>query len=74
MGKDKYPFDMNGNGKSDPEDHMLYDLFYEDNDNDHKQVRWSRRDTEILAEIIIGIILTVLLILFIIVWRGYPFF
>jgi len=59
MSKKYDPFDLNMDGKVDLQDHMLYDLFYGDDDEKntpHREVRWTSKDSETLAGIIGGII------------------
>ena len=62
--KNSNPFDLNMDGKVDLRDHMLYDVFYGDDEKDtpHREVRWTNRDSEILGEIIGGIIGSILVI------------
>ena len=59
MSKNYDPFDLNMDGKVDLQDHMLYDLFYGDEDENNtprREVRWTNEDSETLAGIIGGII------------------
>lgn len=59
MSKKYDPFDLNMDGKVDLQDHMLYDLFYGDDDEKdtlRREVRWTSEDSETLSGIIGGII------------------
>ena len=59
MSKKYDPFDLNMDGKVDLQDHMLYDLFYGDDDEKdtlRREVRWTSEDSETQSGII-GIIL-----------------
>ena len=59
MNKKYDPFDLNMDGKVDLQDHMLYDLFYGDDDEKNaprREVRWTNEDSETLSGIIGGII------------------
>ena len=59
MSKKYDPFDLNMDGKVDLQDHMLYDIFYGEDDKKntpHREVRWTSEDSETLAGIIGGII------------------
>ena len=59
MSKNYDPFDLNMDGKVDLQDHMLYDLFYGDDDEKNaprREVRWTNEDSETLSGIIGGII------------------
>ena len=65
MSKKSNPFDLNMDGKVDMRDHMLYDVFYGDDDEKdtpRREVRWTNKDSEILSKIIGGIIGVILVI------------
>ena len=59
MNKKYDPFDLNMDGKVDLQDHMLYDLFYGDEDEKktpRREVRWTNEDSDTLCRIIGGIV------------------
>ena len=59
MGKGHNLFDLNHDGKVDIRDHMLYDIYFGDDDEKetpHREVHWTSKDTETLGGIIGGII------------------
>lgn len=63
MSKKYDPFDLNMDGKVDLQDHMLYDIFFGDDDEKNtsrREVRWTSEDSETLAGIIGGIICIIL--------------
>ena len=66
------PFDLNMDGKVDMRDHILYEEFYGDDDEEdipRREGRWTKKDSEILSEIIGGIIGFILVI-----WIAVTFF
>ena len=69
MSKGHNLFDLNHDGKVDIRDHMLYDIYFGDDDEKetpHREVHWTNKDTDTLSSIIGGIIGVVLVCWFIV--------